>query len=187
MNILKYIEMIWHDNMYATVDVQVYASVLNGIGSAWFNCVAKAPLTKQPFTVRISRRRTTMTTHALAPGHGFDMVRLLTGLGFWQDFFQLTIFVHLHHLSPNSFNCNHSKNPRISWGSRPRRCHNHPRTLHSWAFCATIVEVEPTDKMPGKPWKTQAGSLELLLLWLDYSLQHPSTNFHELKIAEVRI
>ena len=153
MNILKYIEMIWHDNMYATVDVQVYASVSNGIGSAWFNCVAKAPLTKQPFTVRISRRRTTMTTHALAPGHGFDMVRLLTGLGFWQDFFQLTIFVHLHHLSPNSFNCNHSKNPRISWGSRPRRCHNHPRTLLSWAFCA-IVEVEPTDKMPGKPWET---------------------------------
>jgi len=41
--------------------------------------------------------------------------------------------------------------------------------------------------MPGKPWKTQAGSLELLFLWLDYSLQHPSTNFHELKIAEVRI
>ena len=42
-----------------------------------------------------------MTTHALAPGQGFDMVRLLTGLGFWQDFFQLTIFVHLHHLSPS--------------------------------------------------------------------------------------
>ena len=148
---------------------------LNGIGSAWFNCAAKAPLTKQPFTLWISRRRTT----TWEPMHWRSRVRH-GSITHWS--WVLAGFLLAHHLcasaSPKSqpLQLQPPKKHKDQWRIEVHAMSQPPtNSAFLGVNCAAIVGVERTkcQKNCGKP-KLEA--LSHRLWWLELL---PSTNFHQ--------